>query len=88
MHRIVALLATYLIGSCARPDNVYRWPTSSVLSAGAQPEFAIKAVVDKQKPASLIAEDGSVCRTSVQRFTRTAVGKWIACSWQLPASDT
>jgi hypothetical protein len=72
------------VSSCARPDYADRWPGWFQLSAGPQPGFAIKVVVDKKEPAELLAEDGSVCRTSVKRFAGTRVGKWIACSWQLP----
>ncbi len=78
------LLAASVVSSCARPDFAHHWPDSFLISGGPQPGFAIKPVVEKQKPILLLAEDGSVCRTSVQRFASTKVGKWIACTWQLP----
>jgi hypothetical protein len=81
MRAFTPLLAAWAISSCARPDYAERWPSSFQLSAGPQPGFAIKPVVEKQEPALLLADDGSVCRTSVERFTRTKVGKWIACNW-------
>jgi hypothetical protein len=87
MRAFTPLLVACAVLGCARPDYAERWPSSFQLSAGPQPGFAIKPVVDKEKPAVLVAEDGSVCRTSVERFTRTKVGKWIACDWALQASD-
>jgi hypothetical protein len=87
MRALTPLLAACTIASCARPDYAERWPSSIELSAGPQPGFAIKPVVEKQKPAHLVADDGSVCRTSVERFTSTKVGKWIACDWALQALD-
>jgi hypothetical protein len=50
--------------------------------------FAIKQVVGKIEPQSLEADDGSVCRTSRDRFERTRTGKWIACSWSYPFLDS
>jgi hypothetical protein len=87
MRAFTQLLVACAISSCARPDYAQTWPTSSQLSAGPQPGFAIKPVVEKQKPAVLVADDGSVCRTSVERFARTRVGKWISCDWALQARD-
>ena len=37
---------------------------------------------------SLIADDGSVCRTSAERFAHISPGKWIACDWILPGGDS
>jgi hypothetical protein len=87
MRVAISLLAACAIFSCARPDYAERWPTEFRLSAGPQPAFAIKPVVEKQKPAVLVADDGSVCRTSAERFARTKVGKWISCNWALQARD-
>ncbi len=81
MRFSLPLLLACAISSCARPDYAERWPTSFHLSAGPQPGYAIKRVIDKQEPTLLLADDGSVCRTSVERFSRTRTGKWIACDW-------
>ena len=85
MRALTSLFAACAISSCARPDYAERWPSSFLLSAGPQPGFAVKPVVDKQEPAILLADDGSEGRTSVERFTRTKVGKWIGCDWAAPA---
>jgi hypothetical protein len=88
MRFALVLISTYLISSCARPDYAERWPDHFTASAGPQPGYAIKRVIDKQEPAVLVADDGSVCRTSAERFTRTSVGRWIACVWTLPSLDS
>lgn len=61
-HPFTPLIVAGVISSCARPDYAERWPTSFELSAGPQPGYAIKKVVDKQEPALLLADDGSICR--------------------------
>jgi hypothetical protein len=88
MRAAVLPIAACLISSCARPDYAQPRPDFLILSAGPQPGYAIKRAVDKQKPAILVADDGSVCRTSAERFNGTAAGKWIACDWALPSLDS
>jgi hypothetical protein len=88
MRVVIFLIATCLIWSCARPDYTERWPDHFILSAGPQLGYAIKRVVDKQQPATLAADDGSVCRTSIQRFKATRLGRWIACNWTFPTLDS
>jgi hypothetical protein len=88
MRFALVLISAYLISSCARPDYAERWPDHFTASAGPQPGYAIKRGIDKQEPAVLVADDGSVCRTSTERFTGTRVGKWIACDWTLPSLDS
>lgn len=88
MHKLVMLAATCLLPTCARADYADTWPDRFALSAGAQPGYAIKRVVEKQGPVTLVADDGSVCRTSRERFATTKEGKWIACVWALPNLDS
>jgi hypothetical protein len=88
MRVAVALIATCLTSSCARQDYAERWPGYLILSAGPQLGYAIKRVVDKQQPAILVADDGSVCRTSIPRFKATTSGKWIGCNWTFPTLDS
>jgi hypothetical protein len=45
-------------------------------------------VIEKQAPITLVAYDGSICRTSRDRFATTKEGKWIACIWNLPSLDS
>jgi hypothetical protein len=88
MHKLVLLAATCLLPTCARPDYADTSRDYFVLAAGAQPGYAIKRVVEKQGPVTLVGDDGSVCRTSRERFAATKEGKWIACLWSLPSLDS
>jgi hypothetical protein len=88
MPKLIALAATCLVWSCARPDYAQSWPDRFFLSGGPQLGYAIKRVIEKQDPITLIADDGSVCRTSRQRFAATKEGRWIACIWALPILDS
>ena len=81
MRVVVSLFATCLISSCAPPDYGELRPGFFTLTGGAQYGYAIKQVVEKEQPAVLIAEDGSICRTSVMRFRATNLGRWIDCNW-------
>lgn len=76
-----------LIAACARPDYSARWPDRFVLSAGPQPGYAIKQVVEKLGSPTLLGDDGSLCRDSKERFTATRVGSWINCVWSLPVIE-
>jgi hypothetical protein len=82
------LAVAFLITACARPDYTHHWPDRFALSGGAQPGFWIKRVIQKQKPITLVADDGSVCRTSEERFAGTKKGAWVACDWNLPSLDS
>lgn len=84
MRKLIVLAVTCLVSSCARPDYGETWPDRFVLSAGPQAGYAIKRVVDKQGPSTLVADDGSVCRTSRERFAATKQGAWRDCIWANP----
>jgi hypothetical protein len=84
MRAIVVLILLFWLPACARPDHAEAWPHYYTISAGPQPGYAIKQVIEKRKPATLLGDDGSVCRTSPERFAATSPGKWIGCDWKLP----
>jgi hypothetical protein len=86
--RYLMILAVISVPACAPPNYSERWPHSLMISGGPQVGFAIKQVVNKESPQTLLADDGSVCRTSGDRFKRTRLGKWIACSWSYPTLDS
>jgi hypothetical protein len=88
MRFALILIFLYLSSSCARPDYAEVWPGHFTLAAGPQPGYAIKRVIEKLRPTTLVGDDGSVCRTSAERFTGAVVGKWIACEWTLPRLDS
>jgi hypothetical protein len=80
------LIAISLMTACARPDySAGFWPENFTISAGPQPGYAIKRVVEKMAAGTLLGEDGSICRTSTHRFAATKVGSWIDCTWALGA---
>ena len=83
----VAVLLVAISG-CARPDYAETQPDRFFLTAGPQPGYAIKRIVEKQPPITLVGDDGSVCRTSPKRFAGTREGRWIACLWNLPVLDS
>lgn len=88
LMRAAILPILCLVAACARPDFVQWWPDRFTLSGGPQPGYAIKRVIEKREPATLLGDDGSVCRTSTQRHAATSVGSWVNCDWSLPSMDS
>ena len=88
MKILTTLAVAFLITACARPDYAHPWLERLAISGGPQPGYWIKRVVEKQRPATLVGDDGSVCRTSKERFAGTKRGAWIACQWNLPSLDS
>jgi hypothetical protein len=41
-----------------------------------------KRVVSKQKPDTLVAEDGTTCRVSPERYRDVEIGRDELCTWQ------
>ena len=44
--------------------------------------WATKRVLTKQEPETLIAQDGTICRVTSDRFRDTQVGRDTVCDWQ------
>jgi hypothetical protein len=83
--RLLLLLALLAVASgCAQPNYGESRPGLMLLTAGPQPGYGIKQVVQKDSSLTLVADDGSVCRTSSARYSSTSEGSWIACLWSLP----
>jgi hypothetical protein len=87
VRQLFLLIAALLVSACARPDYGESRPDWLLVSAGPQPGYAIKLVVEKDPPLTLVADDGSLCRTSKERYKATKEGAWIACLWNLPTPD-
>jgi hypothetical protein len=85
MRAAFPLIAALLVCSCAPPNYRAAWPDHVVVAGGPQLGYFIKQVIEREAPATLRAEDGSVCRTSAERFGATAEGEWIGCEWTLEA---
>jgi hypothetical protein len=77
-----------LVLACARPNYAEHWPDRLELASGSLPGYAIKQIVEKVPPATLKADDGSICRTSRARFASTKLGRWVDCQWNLPDADS
>ncbi|MFL5403487.1 MAG: hypothetical protein ACJ8BF_11790 [Gemmatimonadales bacterium] len=77
-------IAVLVLAGCARADYGEARSGRLSMTGGPQPGYAMKRVGGKDAPATLVADDGSVCRTSSHRFAATAEGAWIACDWTLP----
>ncbi len=76
------------LGCTPRADQVFTVPGRITTgSSGAQPGYAIKLVQAKQAPSEIVADDGSLCRLTAERFSQVGVGEWIACGWTI-ASET
>lgn len=44
--------------------------------------WATKRVLTKQEPSTLIAQDGTICRVTAERFKSTEIGRDTECNWQ------
>lgn len=87
MRTLIQLLAAGSLAACAVPNHADRLPDRFGLSAGPQPGYSIKRVVDKEAPSTLVADDESACRTSPARFDHTSVGEWVDCGWSIRDAD-
>jgi len=66
------------------PARVTPSPSGGItVERGVQLGWATKRVVTKQPPSTLIAQDGTICRVSPDRFKATDVSRDAACDWQL-----
>ena len=84
MRLISSLTLLALASGCAHPDYGESRPGQLLVTAGPQPGYGIKQVVGKESSLTLVADDGSLCRTSQERYSSTRKGSWIACLWSLP----
>ena len=57
-------------------------------SSGAQPGYAIKLVLAKEAPSTVVGDDDSLCRLTAERYDRVDVGDWLACEWTIAPETT
>ena len=85
-HRtVVASSFALLLAACAqgRP-RIETTPAGGIgVTAGRRLGWETKRVMTKQPPETLVAEDGTVCRVSPDRYKDTAAGARVECDWQL-----
>jgi hypothetical protein len=79
------LLGLSLTGGCStRADQVFGAPGRLVTgSSGPQPGYTIKLVRAKEAPSDVVADDGSVCRLTAERFAGVEAGDWLSCEWNI-----
>jgi hypothetical protein len=56
-------------------------PIRGLNGSGHRPALDRKLVVGKDPPVTLIAEDGTRCITSRDRFEQTRIGSEVWCVW-------
>lgn len=82
MRRLAAalLVVTVTVAGCTT------LPASRGVTEGSpRAKLGRKMVVRKQEPRELIADDGSTCTTSTERFERVRPGQNAWCLWSPPA---
>lgn len=77
---MLALAMLPAFAGCA-PRHVEPRPGGIVVRSD-RTGWYIKAVIAKDPPETLLAEDGTICRVSRERFRATAVGTAVRCNWQ------
>ena len=79
---MAALLAG--TGCVYRGKQVGVEPRAGGVGVGVGPTrgWAIKEVVQKNPPRSLLARDGTVCEVSEERYAETRIGAQIQCEWR------
>ncbi len=71
-----AVLLTVVLSGCMVPLH-----TSGHRSPEPSKVLGRKLVVEKAAPLDLIAEDGTRCQTTRDRFERTQIGSKVWCLW-------
>jgi hypothetical protein len=71
-----------------RADQVFVAPDLVTWSSGPQPGYAIKLVLSKLAPSTVLGDDGSVCRLTAERFAIVDEGDWIGCEWTIEPDTT
>lgn len=77
---ILVLLLVAAVGCPGRHVEVE--PGGGVVVRSRQTGWYRKEVVTKQAPERLIAEDGTICRVSPDRYAATKIGTVVYCNWQ------
>ena len=80
---MVAMLAT--VAGCVyrgKQVGVTGTPGGAAVGVGPTRGWAIKEVVQKNPPHSLLARDATVCEVSDDRYRETRIGAQISCEWR------
>lgn len=75
------VLVTFAATAGCRPRHIEPRP-GGVIVRSDRTGWYLKKVVAKDPPETLLAEDGTICRVSPERYRATAVGTALRCNWQ------
>ena len=78
---LLLLAAGVTSGACARPVQVAP-RAGGVDVASGQLGWATKRLATKEPPGTLVAEDGTICRVSAERYAATPPRSLVRCDWQ------
>jgi len=73
--------ALLLSGCSARPPVIEPAPHGAVVKSARIGMYS-KSVMTKKEPDTLLADDGTICRVSADRYRDTAVHTLAYCNWQ------
>jgi hypothetical protein len=78
----VGMGAALLVSGCGpRPPVIEPAPHGAVVKS-ARIGMYTKSVMTKKEPDTLLADDGTICRVSADRYRDTAVHTLAYCNWQ------
>ena len=85
-----ALAAGALVAGVLASGCVYRGKQMGVegtgsgvaVGVGAKRGWAIKEVVQKTPPRTLMARDGTICEVAEGRYADTRIGTQVQCEWR------
>ena len=79
---VVNVGAALLLSGCsARPPVIEPAPDGAVVKSARIGMYS-KSVMTKKEPDTLLADDGTICRVSADRYRDTAVHTLAYCNWQ------
>ena len=81
-HSAAALTLRLLLAGSACAGRYVEPNAGGVTVKSARIGWYTKKVVTKQEPETLLAEDGTICRVSPDRFRATKSGSAVLCNWQ------
>jgi hypothetical protein len=78
----VGMGGALLVSGCGpRPPVIEPAPHGAVVKSSRIGMYT-KSVMTKKEPDTLLADDGTICRVSADRFRDTAVHALAYCNWQ------
>ena len=82
--RLASTAALAAAAACASAaPRVVTGPGGAVgVTAGVRLGWATKRLATKEPPATLVAEDGTVCRVTPDRYAATEERALVSCDWQ------